>query len=595
MRHFTLRSKFWLLLCICCLVGGAALAYPTNNITLTFNCAATNFGPVIPDNFIGLSLSRTFINGAGGSAQVFNPTWNPGASTTTWQQFTNILGQIGIHHWRTIDGATGQYADPTPAQDNQFFTTLKASGVTNVIYALHGFCEIPDAINSTDDIAAATNILLNSTDAPMLESFALDNEPNFNESQSCPTTDWTEPEYEAQCWDLVYTQIEEGIAAAGLPWAPFSGPEDGGDIPANPGANTPDSWLPQFAIDEAPKQFYIMATQHNYDSSASPLSPNAVQMAITNLSPNRVASWNNVYTDELGGATSWPKDWYDNKLRYRITEASAYDNGGGTGATDGNTNGQNFATALWELDFCHWWAQRGCAGVNPFNRPVDYSAPIQLDYTSGNWTAMPYAYGLKTFNMGGHGYPFTNTAAFLSNPSGMNLTAYGVLSADGTHLYITVINKTCDAASAAAANVTIPVPNNFLGPTNAQYLLLSSTAPGQDGNATNVQTAYLGGATITNSGPWNGTWTPLALNSQGQASLVVQPATAVVIDLQAASLPAINAAPLGNNEVIIYTGTLLSAPAVTGPYAPVVGAASPYTVPVTNSQQFYRAESTQNP
>jgi hypothetical protein len=594
MGNRRMKNKFWLLFGMASLLGGsAAFAYPTNNITLTFDCGATNLGPAIPDNFIGMSLSRTFINGQGGSAQVFNPTWNPGTSTTTWKQFTNILGQLGIHHWRTINGYTGQYTDPTPAQDNQFFATLRASGVTNVIYGLHGYCEIPDSINSTDDIAAATNILLNSTDAPMLESFALDNEPNFNENQECPSSpDWTEPEYEADCWNLVFTQIEAGIVAAGLPEAPFSGPEDGGG--ATLGITTPLAWLPLFAVDEVPKQFYIMATEHNYDANAAPTSPNAIQMATTNLSPNRVAGWYSIYTNILGGASNWPNDWSGHKLRYRFTEASAFDNGGGTGAPDGNTNGENFATALWELDFCHWWAQRGCAGVNPFNRPVDYSAPIQLSYTTGNWTVMPYAYGLKAFNLGGHGFPLTNTAAFFSNLGNINVTAYGVESADGRHLYVTVINKTFDAVGAVAANVTIPAPTNFSALTNAQYMLLSSTPAGQDGNATNVETAFLGGATIPNSGTWNGTWTPIAL-SQGQVNLVVQPATAVVIDLQGNISPAISAEQSENNLIITYNGTLLSSTGVNGPYTPVGGAASPYIVPVTNTQEFYRTESLPSP
>ncbi|HEX3628058.1 MAG TPA: hypothetical protein VH280_21820 [Verrucomicrobiae bacterium] len=578
-------SKSWLIFWSSLIFVSGAFAYPTNNITLTFNCAATNLGPAIPDNFIGMTLSRSFINGAGGSAQVFNPTWHPGASKTTWQQFTNLLGQIGIHHWRTICGYSGDNPDPTPAQDNQFFATLAASGVTNVIYSLHGFCES----DSSDNIAAATNILLTPLDARLLESFAINNEPNFNIFQECPTTKWTEPQYE-DLWNMVFTQTENGIAAAGLPWAPFSGPDDGGDVPVNPGPNTPQNWLPQFAIDETSKQYFVMATQHDYDSSAQPLSPDAIGMATTNLSPARVTSWNQVYTSLLNGAPTWPNDWYGNKLRYRITEASAFNNAGGTGAPDGNTNGQNFSTALWELDFCHWWAQRGCAGVNPFNRPVDYSAPMQLDYTTGNWTAMPYSYGLKAFNLGGHGLPFTNTAAFFSNPNNINMTAYGVLSADRSHLYVTVINKTFDAVGAHAAYVTIPSPANF-SPTNAQYLLLSSTAYGQDGNATNVQTAYLGGATIPNSGPWTGAWSGLTLGNQGQINMVVQPATAVIIDIQGGpTAPTIQVAPAQSHIVVNYVGTLVSSTNLAGPYVLVPGATTPYIAPATNAQQFFRSE-----
>lgn len=517
------RGPAVVLLAVLCAAGlaGSARAYDTNDITLTFDCSAGNLGAEIPGDFVGLSLSRTFINGAGGSDKVFDPSWNPGASTTTWQQFTNLLGQIGVHHWRTICGASGDEPDPTPAEDDQFFATLAASGVTNVIYSLHAFCES----DSSDNIVAATNILLNPADAPMLESFALDNEPNFNVSQECPTSKWTEPQYETQ-WNMVYTQTENGIVAAGLPWARFSGPDDGSVIPPDPGTDTPQSWVLQFAIDEAHRRFYSMATQHDYDSSASTNTPDAEEMAVTNLSPDRVASWNAVYTTLLGGAPTWPDDWHTNPMPFRMTEASAFDNGGG------NTNGQTFSTALWELDFCHWWAQRGCAGVNPMNRPVDYTAPIQLNATTGDWTAMPYAYGLLAFNLSGQGYPITNTASFFSNPDNINVTAYGVLSPDKHHLYITIINKTFKYVGAHAAKVTIPAPGSFSTPTSAQYLLLSCEPDGEEGNASALQTAYLGGATIPNSGQWNGTWEPLTLGSDNQVTMIVQPATAVIIDLQ---------------------------------------------------------------
>jgi hypothetical protein len=591
MRDRGPKYKFWLMLWLNCLLGGATLAYPTNNITLTFNCAATNLGPAIPDNFIGMALARSYISGYGSSAQVFNPNWNPGAANNTWEQFTNLIGQIGVHHWR-VQNITyeGYYPDPTFAQDNQFFATLKDAGVTNVIYSLTSYCEV----NSTDNIATATNILMNPTDASMLESFAFGGEPNFNIYQECPSNPpWTEPEYEAQ-WNMVYTQTEAGIAAAGLPEPPIAGPDDGGGIPPDPGLDTPQMWLPQFAIDEVSKPLYVMATQHDYDSSCGPTWPDALGMATTNLSLDRVTGWNEMYTECLAGAPNWPNDWYGNKLRYRMSEGVAYNDGGGGGVSDGNTNGQNFSTALWELDFCHWWAQRGCSGVNPQNRPVDYNAPMQLNYTTGNWTPMPYAYGMKAFNLGGHGFPFTNTAAVFSNPDSINTTAYGVLSHDGNHLYVTVINKTFNSVGAHAANVTIPAPGNF-SLTNAQYLLLSSEPAGEDGDATILQTAYLGGAIIPNSGSWNGTWTPLTLGNQGEVNLIVQPATAVVIDLQGNNAPAISAEQSENNLIITYNGTLLSSTGVNGPYTPVGGAASPYIVPVTNTQEFYRTESLTSP
>jgi hypothetical protein len=54
--------------------------------------------------------------------------------------------------------------------------------------------------------------------------------------------------------------------------------------------------------------------------------------------------------------------------------------------------------------------------------------------------------------------------------------------------------------------------------------------------------------------------------------------------------PTVSLMGTGNNLTINFTGTLLSATNVAGPYLPVPGAASPtYAVPMTNSQMFYRA------
>jgi PA domain len=57
-----------------------------------------------------------------------------------------------------------------------------------------------------------------------------------------------------------------------------------------------------------------------------------------------------------------------------------------------------------------------------------------------------------------------------------------------------------------------------------------------------------------------------------------------------AARPSITIARQGPNIVITYTGILRSAAVVTGPYAAVPGASSPYTVPISSAQaQFYRA------
>jgi hypothetical protein len=52
--------------------------------------------------------------------------------------------------------------------------------------------------------------------------------------------------------------------------------------------------------------------------------------------------------------------------------------------------------------------------------------------------------------------------------------------------------------------------------------------------------------------------------------------------------PTISISRSGNNISIIYTGTLLSSTNVAGPYTQVQGASSPYPVPMTAPQTFYR-------
>ena len=57
----------------------------------------------------------------------------------------------------------------------------------------------------------------------------------------------------------------------------------------------------------------------------------------------------------------------------------------------------------------------------------------------------------------------------------------------------------------------------------------------------------------------------------------------------ASNLPTISIAPSGSQIIITYSGTLLSATNVTGPYLPVAGAAPPsYTTTPSHARTFYR-------
>jgi hypothetical protein len=146
--------------------------------------------------------------------------------------------------------------------------------------------------------------------------------------------------------------------------------------------------------------------------------------------------------------------------------------------------------------------------------------------------------------------------------TGGSVTSTGILNdglwhfaagvSDGSHIYLYVDGQLNISAALAAGVVGEPTAHLFLG-----------------GNADNVQVEsnqrYFAGA-IAQAAFYTNALT------FGQIQAVY-------------GIPTITM----TNLVIQYTGTLLSSTNVSGPYNPVGGASSPYTVPATNAQQFYRA------
>ena len=104
----------------------------------------------------------------------------------------------------------------------------------------------------------------------------------------------------------------------------------------------------------------------------------------------------------------------------------------------------------------------------------------------------------------------------------MNLTAYA--AGNTTNCWVTVINKE-HGTGARAASVTIVTR----GITNGSAATMLLTAPGGDVTATDGIT--LGGAAITNHGPWLGQWTTLGSLTNGQWTLSVPAASAAIVQI----------------------------------------------------------------
>jgi len=333
-----------------------------------------------------------------------------------------------------------------------------------------------------------------------LAAFSIGNEPDWMAYHNQDPNIADYPTYLAD-WNNFAAAI-----AASAPGARLAGPDTGSNYPA-PGAQDTrfdgESWTQRFADDEKRLGFTPIILQHDYvgQSAKGVTIPTAVDAM---LSPGWVNfNYPTLYQGVLARIVA-------DGLSYRLTECNDC-----TGGVNGASNA--FASALWALDYLHWWAAHGCAGVNFHNKRWIYTDTIYLD-SAGNCRVNPKAYGLKAFALGSHGRVITAIKA--TNPDGINLNCYAV--GDANNLYVTIINKTHDSASAGAA--VLIKPEHFIA-RNGEYILLES-APASDPAAA---AAKLGGATFTRSGSWHGVWTPLDLEADGQCALTVKSASAAVI------------------------------------------------------------------
>jgi hypothetical protein len=237
-------------------------------------------------------------------------------------------------------------------------------------------------------------------------------------------------------------------------------------------------------------------------------------------------------SDEAWGSNSFPKAYqklYDsfvpmalsNGIPYRLEEVNNYFNGGATNVSN------TFASSLWGLDFMYWWAEHHAAGMNfhTGDRVAAGYALLPSKYTAffsttNGYVVRPLGYGIKAFDLGGHGrfVPIT-----ISNSNQLNLTVYAVLGDDNT-LSVTLINKE-HGANARGTFVRFLPEGSY---RSGEFIYL--TAPGNDVAGTTG--VMLGGAEIKPDGSWNGKWQAMILPAhEGQFPMGVEvpPATAAIV------------------------------------------------------------------
>ena len=324
--------------------------------------------------------------------------------------------------------------------------------------------------------------------------FAIGNEPNVFAKEY--------PVYRQEWKNYMETITAPDIA----PGAKFCGPS------ATPGKT---SWARDFVSDFGSSGRLAFISQHDYPGGGGNKVTDPVTARDKMLSPAWLEKYQSFYD-------SFAKTAASNGLPFRLEEANNFFNGGAKDVSD------TFAAALWALDYLHWWAARGAGGINfhtgdfvaagEKNTPCRYAA---FWSTEKGYAVHPLGYGMKAFELGGHGRTVPLTVA---NPGELNFTAYA-LSENSEGLNITVLNKE-HGPNARSASLVLRTGGAF-----SQAKMQALVSPGNEVAATSGTT--LGGVLIQENGTWDGKWSPLNLSSGGaQLELTVPPATAMIIRLK---------------------------------------------------------------
>ena len=443
-------------------------------------------GYTIPEDFIGLSFETSVVLPNPNKVSHAKPFY---LFSPTNQPLIAAFKNLGIKNLRVGGGTVDMSRRRIPGTEDidQLFTFAKAADI-KIIYSFRLLNGDP-----TNAATLARYIWQNYRD--QLDAFAIGNEPDWPAYHRTDLKITNYPSYLAD-WRTFAAAIH-----AVIPDAKFSGPDTGSDYPIE-GAEDTDyhgkSWTELFANDEKDSGLIKCILHHDYIGQSAKGVPQSTAIDAM-LSRHWVdVNYLALYDHVLAPVTA-------QGLPFRMTECNDY-----TFGVDGASNA--FASALWALDYMHWWAAHGCAGVNFHNNEWLNTDTVFLDAT-GNLHLNPKTYGFKAFDLGSHG---NVTPVKILNPDQVNLTAYAVRNP--TNLFVTIINKE-HGSNARTAEVTIAPEDQW---KNARVIFLT----GQPDNKTGMT---LGSATISDDGSWNGTWETVKADSNGQYLINISPATAAIV------------------------------------------------------------------
>ena len=443
-------------------------------------------GAMISTNFAGLSFEGSLLLPNENGIRYFRPDNQP---------LINLFHTLGVRSLR-IGGNTSDRDVkrlPEPADLDSLFAFANKTDV-KVIYCLQLHKGDPQ-------VAAQTVKYIMDHYAPLVDSFSIGQEPSAypvtavdsrpnNERVGAGAEHFTYSNFAAE-----WKRFADAILAA-VPEAQFCGPA----------VHKDPSWARNFIADFGRTNHVSLITEHLYAGGAGGKVPTPEIGRTRMLSDEFRQTYQSLYDGFVPMSVS-------NGLPYRLEEVNNFYNGGATNVSN------TFASALWGLDFMHWWAEHGATGLNfhTGDRVAAGSTLLPSKYTAfvssrNGYEIRPLSYALKAFELGGHGRIIPQS---ISNPEKLNVSAYAVLG-DDQQLYLTVINK---ETGLTAKTASLAIELNIVGFKRVETIRL--LAPDNDVSTTLSQT--LGGEQIKEDGRWDEKWTTLKYSkSIGPANGIVR-------------------------------------------------------------------------
>ena len=433
----------------------------------------------IPEDFCGLSYETKMVL----------PNTNTGKHYFRGDNLPLIttFKTLGIKHLR-VGGNTAERATvniPNEKDIDALFAFAKEAGV-KVIYSVRLQKNTPEA-------AAKVVKYVNEKYGDRLSCFILGNEPNKDMKYGEFLAEWKKfrevivrPEY--------------------VPSAKFCAPTA---TDRNP------DWSRDMAGEPGMKEMLAMIGQHYYPGGDGPNVKDIVKARRDMLSPEWHPKYQAFYDLFVPAVLK-------NGLKFRMNEGSSFSKGGALGASD------TYSASLWILDYLYWWAHHSASGLNFHTGEKVIPGTVGPDkpnvYTSltssaNGYTILPPGYGIKMFELGGHGDLLP--VAVEKNKEKVNLVAYGVMG-QAKVLYVTLINREY-GSEALEAVVSVDVGREV---GKVQVVEMKQ----KEGDIAQVGGVTVGGEEIGENGKWAGGWKDLAKGMSGtKVTVGVSSASATVL------------------------------------------------------------------